>query len=119
LLGGAPSGRDDQGCLVLHTGHTDRLSKRRFHLPAVPSTWHWDGLMHPSGLRALDAAAKIMWMGFNGSLYGGPFTWLLAYPEMLPADIVNTNGVAFRRVQFVRSCWHTAKAPEISGAPWP
>lgn len=119
LLSGAPAGRRDQGCLVMHTGHTDRLARRRFHLPAIPSSWHSDGLLDASGLRALDGAAKLLWMGFNGALHGGPFRWLIAYPELLPATATNVNGVGFRQVQYVRSCWFTAAAPEPSPAPWP
>lgn len=119
LLGGSTSSRSQQGCLVLHTDHMDRRSRRRFHLPAIPRSWHSDGLLDPGGLRALDAAAKMFFMGFNGSLFGGPFRWLIAYPDALPATSTNGRGVGFREVRYVRSCWHTAKAPEVSDAAWP
>ena len=118
-LSGAHGPRTQQGCLVLHTGHLDRRARRRFHLPAIPASWHEGGLLTPSGLRALDGWGKTMFMGLNGEMWGGPFAWYIAYPEALPATAANGNGVAFRRVAFVRSCWHTAQAPELSQSPWP
>jgi hypothetical protein len=119
MLGGTTSSRDEQGCLVLHTGHSDRRARRRFHLPAIPSSWHSGGLLDPGGLRALDSAAKLLWMGFNGGLFGGPFRWLIVYPDELPPTITNPRGVGFRTVEYVRSCWHTAKAPTLSSEPYP
>jgi hypothetical protein len=41
--------------------------------------------------------------------------WLLAYPGTLEPTPDNLTGVAFRRVNHVRVCYHTDRAPDVGG----
>lgn len=119
LLQGIPAPRADTACIVMHTGHLDRLSTRRMAVPGVPYRWINERLVTVGGRQALEALGQLMVMGMCGTLTGAPMVWMLAYPGLLEPTIENPSGVAFRRMEYLRICWHTTKAPEPSGEPWP
>lgn len=119
LLAGIAAPRAESGCLVMHTGHLDRLATRRLPLPGIPYRWIADRLVTVGGRQALEAVGQLMIMGMGGTLTGSPMTWLVAYPGLLEPTISNPSGVAFRTVEYLRVQWHTMKAPEPSSEPWP
>jgi len=108
--------RRDSGCLVLHTGHSDNYARRRLILPGIPRSWAHDGLLTDGARGALETMAQFMVMGMCGHLNGAPMIWLNHYPDVDKGDPTNPFGVAFRRVEFVRVCWHTDRAPDPSMA---
>jgi hypothetical protein len=119
LLAGSPAAREDSAVAVLHSGHSDDLGRRRMILPGVPSTWVSGGLLTLGARDALEAWGEMMLMGLCRSLTGAPLQWLLTYPGLLPASSENVGGVAFRKVEYVRGCHHTRRAPDPTSAPWP
>lgn len=119
LLGGTPATRNRSACLVLHSGHIDRRARQRFALPGIPAEWVTGGLLNRTARGGLERLARAMLMGMCGHLTGGPMVWLLPYPRLLDVSATNPSGVAFRRVEYVRCCWHTRPAPDVTGGPWP
>lgn len=119
LLGGTAAARDDTPCVVMHTGHEDSMARRRFFLPGVPSRWVNDGLLTHGAISALEAWGIGTFISMARHISTSPLLWLIAYPGLLPAGPGNVTGVAFRRVEHLRICWHTEKAPEPSSEPWP
>lgn len=119
LLSDTPATREATPVLVMHTGHDDARARRSFFLYGAPADWSRDGVMTKAGLRAVEGWGQMALMGLCSHLTGSPFVWHLAYPEALPASAGNGNGVAFRRVEFLRCCWHTERAPDPSPLAWP
>jgi hypothetical protein len=119
LLDGASASRDDQAVTVLHSGHADDLGRRRFFLPAIPAAWVAGGLLTRGGLDAIETWGRMAYVGLARHVTAAPALWLMRYPDLLPAGPGNVTGVAFRRVEYLRCCWHTERAPDQSSEPWP
>lgn len=111
--------RDQQLVVVLHSGHPDDYAGRRFFLPGTPIGWS-DGSMltrtgFDNGMDMISAWA----MGCMAYFCGGEVALLNAYPGVLPPELSNLAGVAFRRVSDLRLCQYVDKAPELSDQLWP
>lgn len=119
LLEGTAAAREDSPVVVMHTGHADGRGRRRFFLAGAPASWVPDGLMTMNALNAAEAWGRLMMVGLSRHITGSPLLWLLRYPQLLPVTVDNPSGVAFRRVEYLRCCWHTERAPDPSPAPWP
>jgi hypothetical protein len=119
LLSGAASAQVDTPVVVFHTDHGDDLARRRFFLSGAPAAWVQDGLVTLGGRDAMEAWGIMMGCMMSGDLTGAPCTQLLMYPGLLPPEIGNVTGVAFRRVRRYRGFHHTAKAPDEPLGPWP
>lgn len=119
LQPGRGTERSQAGCVIMHTGDDDRLARRRLMYPCIPRGWVVDGLMTGTGMEALQTIARGVYIGLASHWTGGPYRWLLAYPELLPATAANGNGVAFRTVEWLRCCLHVEPAPALSSEPWP
>lgn len=119
LLVGTPAPRADSACLVLLTGHFDKMGFRRLFLPGIREAWVAGGLLTRTARGALQDLSYSLVMGLCTGIVGAPYTWLIAYRDLLPATSSNPSGVSFRPVQGLRVCHHTEKAPEPSGMPWP
>jgi hypothetical protein len=111
--------REHSAQLLLLTGHPGDDGKRRLFLPGVPRHWVANELLTPTGWEQLMAHARALIMGMGPPNPGGTLEWLLPYPEVLEPTINNPRGVAFRRVQHVRVCYHTDRAPDVTGLGQP
>lgn len=109
------AGRDDSPQLLLLTGHPDDDGKRRLFMPGVPRNWVAHGLLTPEGWEKLMGHARALIMGLGPGSGVSTVDWLLAYPGALEPSLTNPTGVAFRRVHHIRVCYHTDRAPEVTG----
>lgn len=116
---GAGSARKDTATLVLHSGHADKFSRRKFFLPGSPAAWSVDGVLTQTGLDQLYALSAAMFMGMGAGLLGGPIVWLMAFPGAVDVTPANLRGVAFRRVEWVRIHSFTSEAPDEVPLDWP
>lgn len=107
--------REQSPQLLMLTGHPDDDGKRRFFLPGVPRNWVADGLLTPAGWEELMGHARSIIMGLGAEGGAQPLDWLWAYPGALEPTLENPVGVAFRRVRHIRVCYHTDRAPDVSG----
>lgn len=111
--------RDEQLCIVMHSGHADDYAGRRFFLPGTPAGWSDAGVLTPtgweSGMEMLNAWA----MGALAWYVGGQVSLIHAYPGVLPSIPENLAGVAFRLVSDLRLCQYVDKAPTLSSELWP
>lgn len=111
--------RDEQLCIVMHSGHADDYAGRRFFLPGTPEGWSQDGVLTPhgweSGMTMLNAWA----MGALAWWCSGQVSLIHAYPGLLPPTTSNLSGVAFRLVSDLRLCQYVDKAPTLSANLWP
>lgn len=122
MLGGvleAPLPRDNTPVAVLHTGHADDLSRRRFFFPGAPASWVASRMLTLEGWDRLEDWGVAMGAGLSRSRTNAPMQLLLAYPQLLPPSIENPSGVAFRPVRHIRGMLLTARAPDPSAQPWP
>lgn len=119
LLSGTPAPRFVTPQLELLTGHADDLGFRRFPLAGAPAEWQSLGILTHGGMNAAELAGRILMLGLGTHMSGSPMQWLLTYPQLLPADVENPSGVAFRVVTNLRVCTFPDRAPEPSTEPWP
>lgn len=111
------SSRENTPQIVMLTGHHDPDGKRRLFMPGAPRHWSENGLLTTTGWEQLLAHANGLMLGLATPDLLSGLEWLIAYPNVLEASLGNLPGVAFRRVQHLRVCHHTDKAPEPSGMP--
>lgn len=114
-----PAKQEESGVIVLHTAHTDRWSRRRFYLPGMPRSWQDQRRLSEEGISNIYAGVAILQMGFLAPELPRPFSWYIAYPDMVERTPANLVGVAFRAVEWIRICSHTSKPPEGAGTDWP
>lgn len=109
------TGRDNAAQLLMLTGHPDDDGKRRLFLPSVPRDWVANGLLTPRGWEELMAHARSLIMAFGFGSETATVNWLIPYPGALEPTVANPVGVAFRHVKHVRVCYHTDRAPDVTG----
>lgn len=119
MLHGTPTDRNNSGCLVLMTGHDDPNGMRQLCQPCLPSTWVNQGVLSRGGREAMETWAQFLFMGLAGHLTASPMVWLIAYPRALTGVTGVLSEVGFRRVEYVRVCRLTTRAPDRSVAVWP
>lgn len=107
--------RDETPQLLMLTGHPDDDGKRRFFLPGVPRNWVGNGLLTAAGMESLMGHARSIIMGLGAEGGAQPLDWLWAYPGALEPTVENPTGIAFRRVVHIRVCYHTDRAPDVTG----
>jgi len=116
---GTPAPRNKSGVLTFNTHHGDRYGNRRHYLYGMPNNWQdangltsrgWDGCM---------AYAHLLAMGLQAHNGAGMMQHLIPYWNVVPADINNLFGVAFRRVASYSVYQHTDKAPDQFTTLWP
>lgn len=111
--------RDEQLCIVLHSGHADDYAGRRFFLPGTPIGWSEDGMLTQrgwdNGMNMLNAWA----MGALAWYVSGQISLIHAYPGAVDVTTSNLAGVAYRLVSDLRLCQYVDKAPTLSENLWP
>lgn len=124
---GAPAGlsslsgtdRDHAGVLTLHSGHSDRFSRRLLFMPSIPHTFVDGNVLSDAGLNRLYDTAAVLFMGCAGFPLTGPMSWWIAYPHVVDVTTDNFFGVAFRRVEWVRVHNYCARAFDTIPLDWP
>jgi hypothetical protein len=116
---GPSTGRDRAAFLTLETGLLDSFGFRRLCLPAIPESWALGNQLSFAGWDGLLTIAEGLNIGLQQPIAGGPYQWLIPYPELLPASPSNPSGVAFRKVTKVRVCSFLDRAPDPSALPFP
>lgn len=109
--------RDDTPQMVMLTGHVDDDGRRRLFMPGAPASWSSEGMLTTAGWEGMMAHANGLMLGLATPDLVSGLEWLIAYPNVLEATLGNMPGIAFRRVQHLRVCQHTDKAPEAAGMP--
>lgn len=118
-LAGTPTPRELSAVVCFRTDHTDDLGHRQLYLPGIPSAWV-SGKMLTLGARdAIECWSAVIIMGMLRHLVGSPLQLLLHYPQLLVPTAENPSGVAFRKVERIRGCVYTGRAPLPSALPWP
>lgn len=111
--------RDEQLCIVMHSGHADDFAGRRFFLPGTPIGWSEDGVLTQAGwdngMNMLNAWA----MGSLAWYCSGQISLIHAYPGAVDVTTSNLAGVAYRLVSDLRLCQYVDKAPTLSENLWP
>lgn len=115
----APANRDKSLVVVSHTNHDDRYSSRRHAIMGFPRDWSTDGLLNDAGWDNALMYAHVLAMAFRHDEMGGGFQQLLHWTRVVPFDITNLFGVAFRRVTHWSVCHHVDKAPDYELGLWP
>ena len=119
LLAGDALRRADTPVCMLCTSHGDDLDYRRIYLAGAPKRWVSDRKVTVGARDALEAWGTTLVLGLLKDVVSSPCELLIAYPELLVAQIGNPLGVAFRRVTHIVSMEYTARAPDLSSDPWP
>lgn len=116
---GTVAPRNDSAVLLLHTSHLDRRSRRRLFLPGIPRAWSADGVLSDGALGDLESHTQGVFMGMASHLTGSPIGWYIGYTGALESTPANLYGIGFRRVEYVRVCQYTDKAPDMASGVWP
>lgn len=119
-VGGRTSGRNDCAVLILHTGENDRYSTRRLFLAGTPRDCVSSRMLTNTGWDHVTRWAHALAMSIVSY---GPIAetgLLLMFPNVVDPTPENLLGVGFRRVNYIRVCQYTDKAPEQStSVAWP
>lgn len=119
VRGGDPCSRENTPQVVLHTGHTDDMARRRFFLAGAPESWVGGRMVTLEGWDELESWWNALGVFARELVPGAPAQLLIAYPNLLPTSVENPTGVGFRKVVTGRGTLHAARAPDPSGASWP
>lgn len=84
-----------------------------------PRNWGTDGMLNEAGWDESLRFAHVVAMGFSHDAISGGFQQLLHWTRVVPFDITNIFGVAFRKVTHWSVCQHLGKAPDYSLGLWP
>lgn len=109
----------EAGVMVMHTGDSDKYSRRPMYFSDFSASWRDDRVLTPVGLTGMYTTCAAMAMGLGVDLFGGPMSWLLHYARVIPFRPNNILGVAFRRVRYVRVLSYCDRPPDDVSLDWP
>lgn len=111
--------RDRSLILVSHDAVMDRFSSRRTAIHGFPRDWSTEGMLNEAGWTEGMRFGHVIAESFSHDTIGGGFQQLHHWTRVVPFDITNLFGVAFRRVNHWSICQHVGKAPDYELGLWP
>lgn len=118
-ISGPASSKAATPTLQLRTADTDDLSRRLVCLPGAPAAWVADRRLTSGARLALENWGNVLGMATRNGVLGVSVKLLLVYNELLPPEVGNVTGVAFRFVDRIRCLEYTSRHPDLSQRPWP
>lgn len=114
-----PAPRDHTAIIGFNTDHADSFGRRRFYLYGMPHSWYGPNGLSEAGWTGAMGFAHLLAIGCSHHFGAGLQQLLLPYWNVIPADLGNIYGVAFRRVSSYNVFQFDERAPDANLTLWP